>query len=139
ASCSNCVSIPVRTRSRSGFPARPPLLAKTPDETFPALLWEIGHALSTWLNSVILSEAAECVNLEALACVGTDCLEMDCVGMDCVGTGLRPVQVERSSTGSRARAPAPHERSQSANAFGVDTPMSGVASTQAVGDKSGNG
>ena len=70
----------------------------------------------------------------------------------CVGTAAPGCPAERSSAGFRCRHdPNPASealprasaratyRSHSANAFGVDTPTSGVTTTQAIAGKSGSG
>src|SRR5580704_1009267 len=48
-----------------------------------------------------------------------------------------PVQAEDS--GFRPSGPPATNKSQSAKAFGVDTPIAGVATTHAIADKSGKG
>src|SRR5205823_12765370 len=54
---SKSFSIPVRTRSSSGFSARPPRLAETPDLRRPEPLGPaLSHAEISRLNSNILSE-----------------------------------------------------------------------------------
>src|SRR5438445_3301115 len=64
---SKSFSIPVRTRSSSGFSARPPPLAETPDLRRPLSEAALSHAEISRLNSAILSEPAEAVNLSLLA------------------------------------------------------------------------
>src|SRR6266576_2771992 len=112
---SKSFSIPVRTRSRSGFSARPlPLGTRTPDKAFPVLIlfWDkpLSHAENLRPHINILSEGVVTVNFARLD-----------------GVASSPSFADGRSS------------SQSANALGVEMLILGVAITQATEGKSGRG
>src|SRR6266576_2211652 len=114
---SKSFSIPVRTRSRSGFSARPlPLGTRTPDKAFPVLIlfWDkpLSHAENLRPHINILSEGGVPVNL-----------------------------ADSDNVAARSAAPFADASSlsQSANALGVELLISGVTITHATEGKSGRG